>query len=93
MKLDNKDKENLLSVCTNITEYRVINSILNTVNVDLIWYSNSDTRQKISEEVTLSDARLKQVIAGFCKKGILIKKTKGIYTFSRKFIQTGKFTE
>lgn len=56
----------------------------------LTWYSNKDSRNKIAEEIKLSDIRIKQLLKSLTTKGILIQQTKGIYKLSAKYFSTTK---
>ncbi len=53
---------------------------------DLIWYSNKETIGKIAKEMSLSDVRIKQLLKDLCDSGILIKRTRGVYIISKKYV-------
>ena len=94
MRIDIKDEKTIMDACNTLSELRAISSIIKSCSdLDLMWYSNINSRKKLANELQISDSRVKQVIADLCSLGILIKRSKGIYKISKRYIQTGKFTE
>ncbi len=77
----------ILDVLKSPSQNKFFNKILTTCDQnDLVWYSNSTTVSKLAKELDLSEDRIKQLIKNLCDLGVLIKKTRGVYAISRKYI-------
>lgn len=83
----NGEVTTILDVLKSASQNKFFSKILATCDQkDLVWYSNSTTVNKLAKEMDLSEERIKQLIKSLCDSGVLIKKTRGVYAISRKYV-------
>jgi hypothetical protein len=76
----------VLSQLDHLSHIRVFLTIVSLTDDKLIWYSNTETRGRISWRWQMAPSTVKYAIAQLVKKGFLVSLSRGVYKVDKKYL-------